>query len=494
MTYYITTAIDYPNGTPHAGHLYERLIADCYARWHRFMGERVYFLTGTDENGQKLQLSAEKAGEKDTLTYVTKNMAAFKKLLVDFEISNDDFIRTTEERHKKTVAWFWDTLEAQGDIYLGTYKGNYCYDCEAFYPENQAPDGLCPNHHKALVEVEEEGYQFKLSKYASWIQNYIESHKDFIFPSSAREEMLGRLRGDELRDLSISRPNKGWGIALPKHSSHVVYTWFDALINYYVPVFTEQWPKDIWPADTHVIGKDITWFHTVIWPIMLHAAGLEVPRQVHVHGMVLAEDGKKMSKSLGNVLDPYDIFGKLPLDSIRYGFLRSISSGSDGRLSLGILVERHNHELANEFGNMVSRCIKLSLKRIGPDVKPKELSFSLTGLSQVVSQEMKDNMHHRALDAIWSGVAKINAYLNEVEPWRIKDDDVRFSQVMYTCLHGIYVLSILLKPFLPDASDKVLAWLGKPNCETLPLTFEQTSFTLSDPEPLFARLTETPKA
>lgn len=493
MNYYITTAIDYPNGSPHAGHLYERLIADCYARWHRFLGDKVYFLTGTDENGQKLQLSAEKAGVKDTLTYVTKNMEAFKKLLVDFEISNDDFIRTTEERHKEAVAWLWAKLEAKGDIYLGSYKGNYCYDCEAFYPENQAPDGNCPNHHKPLVEVEEEGYQFKLSSYGSWIQNYIESNKDFIFPSSAREEMLGRLRGDELRDLSISRPNKGWGIPLPGNSKHVVYTWFDALINYYVPVFKGQWPIEIWPADTHVIGKDITWFHCVIWPIMLHAAGIEIPRQVHVHGMVLAEDGKKMSKSLGNVLDPYEIFGKLPLDSIRYGFLRGISSGNDGRLSLGILMERHNHELANEFGNMVSRCIKLSLKRLGPEIKPLELSFDLSDIAGQVVLEMKDNMHHRALDSIWAGVAKINAYLNEVEPWRIKDDEAKFAQVMYTCLHGIYVLSSLLKPFLPHASDKVLGWLGKPSCERLPTGFERVGFLLSDPEPLFARIQDGSK-
>lgn len=487
-TFYITTAIDYPNGLPHAGHLYEKLVTDCYARWHRFMGDDVLFLTGTDENGQKLQISAEKAGENSTLDFVTKNADAFKKFMQDLNTIHNDFIRTTEERHHSTVAWFWSNLESKGDIYFDRYKGNYCYDCESFYPENQAPDGICPNHGKALVPLEEEGYFFRMSRYEGWIKDYIENNKKFIFPSSAREEMLGRLRGDDLRDLSISRPNKGWGIPVPGNPSHIIYTWFDALINYYAPIHSGQWPKSIWPANCHIIGKDITWFHTVIWPIILHAAGLEIPRQVHVHGMLLAEDGRKMSKSLNNSLDPYDLINKFPLDSIRYTLLRHISSGSDGRASVGITTERHNNELANELGNMVSRCIKLSLKRIGHHLNPTDLDFDLSSIATLVTKEMDESMHNRALDAIWSGVTKINAYLNEFEPWRIKDDEARFARIMYTCLHGIGVIASLLKPFLPDASDKILGLLGLDPCLRLPKDFPKIDFNLSDPQPLFARI------
>lgn len=489
--FYITTAIDYPNGTPHVGHLYERLVADCYARWNRFIGNDVHFLTGTDENGQKLQISAEAAGEPDTLSYVTKNVQSFKRLLQEFEISNDDFIRTTEQRHIDTVTWLWNTLVEKGDIYFGRYTGNYCFDCESFYPDNQAPDGNCPNHGKPLSQVEEKGYQFKMGTYGNWIASYIESNKDFIFPSSAREEMLGRLKGEELRDLAISRPNKGWGIPVPGDHEHVVYTWFDALINYYVPIFKTQWPKTVWPANMHVIGKDITWFHAVIWPIMLKAANLELPKQIHVHGMVVAEDGKKMSKSLGNTLDPFEIKSLFPLDSIRYGFLRGISSGRDGKMGISILTERHNSELANEFGNMVSRCIKLTQKRLGSEIAPAQLQFDLSSISGLVAEEMSGNQHHKALDTIWSGVSRINVFLNEVEPWRIKDDDEKFYKTMYTCLHGIYVLASLLKPFLPNASDRVLSWLGMPSSEKLMTQYQCQKFTLSEPDPLFARITES---
>jgi len=491
--YFVTTAIDYPNGVPHAGHLYEKLVADCYARWHRHRGDEVFFLTGTDENGQKLQISAEKSGQQDTLDFVTKNAQGFQKFCNDLQLTNSDFIRTTEQRHVDAVYWFWEKLQAKGDIYFDRYKGNYCYDCESFYPENQAPDGQCPHHGTKLIEVEEEGYFFKMSRYGQWIKDYIESHKHFIFPDSAREEMLGRLRTDELRDLSISRPNKGWGIPVPNHPQHVIYTWFDALINYYAPVFSHQWPANVWPASCHVIGKDINWFHSVIWPIMLHGVGLEIPRLIHVHGMVLAEDGRKMSKSLNNALDPYELIAKFPLDSIRYAFLRGISSGNDGRLSVGMVTDRHNNELANELGNMVSRCIKLTMKRIGVQLSPMPLDFELSGIADLVERDMASNMHNRALDEIWTGVAKINAYLNEVEPWRIKDDDQKFHRVMYTCVHGIFVLASLLKPFLPDASDKVLAWLGMSHCENFGNKFETPLFHLSDPLPLFARF-ETVKS
>lgn len=489
--FYITTAIDYPNGAPHFGHAFEKIVADTYARWNRFLGHKTYFLTGTDENGQKLQIAAEASGSSDVLGFVGKNAQVFKKLCEDLKITNDDFIRTTEKRHVDVAKYFWETLEKNDDIYLGKYSGNYCYDCEQFYPDNQIEDGKCPSHGKSLTYVEEEGYFFRQSKYSDWITSYINEHQDFIFPSSARKEMLGRLKADKLEDLSISRLTKGWGITVPGHEEHVMYTWFDALMNYYAPVHSGDFEAEAWPCSSHVIGKDITWFHAVIWPIMLHAMGIALPKQIHVHGMVLDENGKKMSKSLGNVVDPYDLINQFPNDTIRYYMLRSISSGQDGKVSFAGVKERHNNELANEFGNLVNRAVKLSLKRIGSsiDASSHELEFNLAEETvTAVKSHMAHNMHHLAIDSIWEGVSRLNTYLNDKEPWRIKDDPKKFGDVMYTSLHGVYVLGTLFTPFLPEAAAKIQGYLGIEPVSVLLGSFAKRDFLLTDPQALFARM------
>lgn len=490
-TFYITTAIDYPNGKPHLGHAYEKLVTDTYARWARFIGKETFFLTGTDENGQKLQLSAEKAGAKDVMSFVTENSDGFKQLCGELKISNDDFIRTTEKRHIETAQKLWTKLVESGDLFLGSYEGMYCFDCEQFYPENQAEDGMCPSHNIPLTHVKEEGYKFKLSKYHGWIQNYIESNEDFIFPKSAREEMLGRLRSEPLKDLSFSRLSKGWGIPVPGDDKHVIYTWGDALINYFTPIANGDFPEKAWPADKHIIGKDISWFHIIIWPCMLHALGMELPKQVHVHGMVLDENGKKMSKSLGNVIDPYEMMENFPNDTIRYYLLRGVPSGSDGKASMAGLKSRHNNELANELGNLVNRAIKLSLKKISPSISSSNHSMEFN-LEELIVDDMKtlmeSNLHHKALDKFWEGVSKLNTYLNDKEPWKIKDDPESFGNIMYTCLHGVYVLAVMAKAFMPKASEKMLCYLGVEDITTIPDSFPKRDFELTDPKPLFMRM------
>ena len=490
-TYYITTAIDYPNGRPHLGHAYEKVIADTYARWARFIGKKTYFLTGTDENGQKLQLSAAQAGENSVMEFVSKNAEGFKQLCSDLMITNDDFIRTTEKRHLDTATHFWKELFSNGDIYLGTYEGHYCISCEQFYPENQMVDGKCPVHDIPLEYRKEEGYKFKLSRFHDWIQSYIENNESFIFPKSAREEMLGRLRTDPLRDLSFSRKSSGWGIPVPDDNSHVIYTWGDALINYYTPIYNKTYPASVWPPDVHVIGKDISWFHAIIWPCMLKALEMPLPKQVHVHGMVLDGNGRKMSKSLGNVIDPYEMLNEFPNDTVRYYLLRNIPSGSDGKASMDGLKKRHNNELANELGNLVNRAIKLSLKKISPQIKADdhELEFNVADLIvEDIKRLMTASYHHQALDKFWEGVSKLNTYLNDKEPWKIKDDPKAFGDIMYTCLHGVYVLAIMSKAFMPSAHVQILNYLGLDELQVIPESFEKLDFNLSDPKPLFMRM------
>lgn len=324
------------------GHAYEKVVSDVYARWYRLIGRDVFFLTGTDENGQKLVKAAESA-KQQTLPYVDSQVLHFKKLCQSLHISNDDFIRTTEQRHIDTCQALWQKLEKKGDIYFGEYEGQYCLACESFYTDLQAPDGKCPVHGSALELVKEKGFFFKLSAYSDWVKNYIESHPDILCPASVRKEMLNRISKEPIRDLSISRPSAGWGIPVPGASDYVMYTWFDALINYYTAVQPSERAK-YWPADIHVIGKDIVWFHTVIWLSMLKALDLPLQKQVYVHGMVLGQDGRKMSKSLNNGVDPLWVLEKFPIDSFRYYLLRAIPSGMDGAFVTADLLARHNNE------------------------------------------------------------------------------------------------------------------------------------------------------
>ncbi|MBC7540071.1 MAG: methionine--tRNA ligase [Bacteriovorax sp.] len=493
--FYITTAIDYPNGIPHMGHALEKVISDAYNRWHKFLGFETYFVTGTDENGQKL-LEAAKAAGIPTQEYVDTNSAKFKKLSHDLNVSNDDFIRTTEKRHIDVCNELWTKLEKKGDVYFGVYSGQYCLACESFYTETQAPDNICPAHNTTLVKKEEEGYFFKMSSYQEWIISYIKTHPTFIVPQSSYNEMLSRLEGDKLRDLPISRPNENWGIPVPGNPKFVMYTWFDALINYYAAVAHTDKEK-FWPASMHVIGKDITWFHTVIWPIMLHAADIAIPKQVYVHGMILAEDGKKMSKSLGNVVDPNDMLAKYPLDSFRYYLLRAIPAQNDGRFSEKELIEKQNAELGNSYGNLIMRVLKLYLKDNAP-------TLDGTGVTQEVNfddcfKKMKEYMekreHNRALEVLWEGVNSMNQYVNIKEPWKLKEDKVALKQVVYNCVYSIHALSTLLSPFLPDTALKALQPLGVQLGRFEDVKFGTTTYELTEPTPLFPKidLPEAPK-
>jgi methionyl-tRNA synthetase len=493
--FYITTAIDYPNGTPHMGHALEKIVSDAYARWYKFLGFETYFLTGTDENGQKLLESAKAAGVEPQ-AYVDTNSANFKKLCANLKISNNDFIRTTEARHHNVCNELWKKLETKGDVYFGVYSGQYCLACESFYTDTQAPDNICPAHNTQLTKKEEEGYFFKMGAYQDWIISYIKTHPTFIVPQSSYNEMLSRLEGDKLRDLPISRPNEGWGIPVPGNPKFVMYTWFDALINYYSAIaHTDQ--EKYWPASMHVIGKDITWFHTVIWPIMLHAADIAIPKQVYVHGMILAEDGKKMSKSLGNVVDPNDMLAKYPLDSFRYYLLRAISAQSDGRFSEKELIEKHNAELGNSYGNLIMRVLKLYLKDNAP-------TLDGVGVTQEVNfdecfKKMKDHMdkreHNRALEALWEGVNSMNQYVNTKEPWKLKEDKVALKQVVYNCVYSIHALSTLLSPFLPDTAINALQPLGVKLGSFEEVKFGSIIYELTEPSALFPKidLPEAPK-
>ncbi|MBC7430057.1 MAG: methionine--tRNA ligase [Bacteriovorax sp.] len=486
--FYITTAIDYPNGKPHMGHALEKIVSDAYARWHNFLGYETYFVTGTDENGQKLIESA-KANGMETQAYVDENSNIFKKLCSDLKISNNDFIRTTEKRHHDVCISLWNKLEKKGDVYFGVYSGQYCLSCESFYTETQASDNICPAHGIPLTLKEEEGYFFKMSAYQDWIISYIKTHPTFIVPTSSYNEMLSRLEGDKLRDLPISRPNENWGIPVPGNPKFVMYTWFDALINYYAAIAGTPNEK-FWPASMHVIGKDITWFHTVIWPIMLHAADIEIPKQVYVHGMILAEDGKKMSKSLNNVIDPNEMLKKYPLDSFRYYLLRAIPAQNDGRFFEKELIEKHNAELGNSFGNLIMRVIKLYLKDNAPTLSgegiTQEVNFDDNFAKMKVFMEKRE--HNRALETLWEGVNSMNQYVNAKEPWKLKEDKAALKQVVYNCLYSIHAISTLLTAFLPDTAEKALHPLGVKLGKFEDVKFGKITYELTEPMPLFPKI------
>ena len=485
MRFYITTAIDYPNGRPHMGHAYEKVITDVYARWNRMLGRETFFLTGTDENGQKLIKAAEEAKE-ETLSYVDRQVDVFRDLCRSLKISNDDFIRTSEPRHHKVVQWLWKRLDDRGEIYQGDYEGWYCLACENFYTEMQAEDMKCPVHQSPLEKVKEKGYFFRLSKYESWIKEYIAENESFIVPNSARKEMLQRIKSDPIRDLSVSRPNAGWGIPVPGDEKYVVYTWFDALINYYTAVKD----KSFWPAQVHVIGKDITWFHTIIWPAMLKAADLEIPEQIYVHGMVLGQDGRKMSKSLGNGVDPLEVIANFPIDSFRYYLLRAIPSGQDGAFVTQDLVMRHNNELANDYGNLLMRVVKLTMKKFGTEITPETVAnkLNLDKLGDEMQDAMERREHHRALEKLWEKVNEINLYLNQEEPWKIKDDPGKLKEVLYNALSGIQVVGFYVKAFMPNVSQKTLESLGCPETTQADLVFGKQTFQLSEPEMIFPKI------
>lgn len=459
--FYVTTAIDYPNAKPHLGHAYEKIIADVMARWHRLKGDDVFFLTGMDEHGQKIERASVKAG-KTPQEFLDEMAVFYKDLCKRLNISYDDFIRTTEERHIKVSKEIFQKVFDKGDIYKGFYEGSYCVSCEAFYTEKDAPDGKCPIHKTDLELVKEDSYFFKLGKYKSQIVEHIKNNKNFILPESRRNEILNRLEND-LKDLSVSRVSLKWGIPLPIDPNHVIYVWFDALLNYISALdYPNEKFEKYWPADVQNIGKDISWFHTVIWPAILLAADIELPKTVFVHGLINI-GGEKLSKTRGISVDPFGLVDKYGADAVRYFLLREIPLGEDGDFSEEALVQRINSELADSLGNLVNRVLVMVEKNFDGFVPKASEGSSVKGFAlnivKAVENSMNEFQFHNALNDIFYLVNESNRYINEKKPWEIKDRK-ELEAVLYNLLESLRFIAILLHPFIPETSEKIFDQLG----------------------------------
>jgi methionyl-tRNA synthetase len=471
--FYLTTPIYYVNAEPHLGHAYTTIIGDAMARWHRLAGDRVWFLTGTDEHGDKIAQAAAKAGISPQAN-AERVSASFREAWRRLGISNDDFIRTTEPRHEKIVQKILQALWEAGEIYLGRYGGNYCFGCERFYTEKEIVDGKCPDHLTPLTWIEEENYFFKMSKYQTWLIEEIQRRPDMIRPERYRNEILGFLR-EPLQDLSISRPRTRleWGIPLPFDDKFVTYVWFDALINY---VSALGGPGDtryetFWPVVEHLIGKDILKPHAVYWPCMLKAAGIPLYRHLNVHGYWRIGGGK-MSKSVGNVVEALALADKYGNDAFRYFVMREMVFGLDADFSEEAFVARLNADLANDLGNLASRASTLIVNFAGGVVPPA----TATGAEeQVVARAferavtdaraaMEEYAFQRALSAIWEFIAVVNRYVDASAPWELKKDPAkqpRLHAVLYTLAESLRGLGLVLAPFVPDAAAKIRAALGQ---------------------------------
>jgi len=451
--FYLTTAIDYVNAKPHLGHAYEKICSDVIARWHRLRGDDVFFLTGTDENAQKNEQAA-KSAKTDTKSFVEKNSRIFQKLCRVLDISNDYFIRTTDPKHFKVSQDIFRKVYKKGDIYKGFYEGYYCSGCEAFLTEKNLNKGRCPEHGTKPEWLKEESYFFKMSKYQSEILNLL-SQKGFVLPDSRRVEMLNRIKDEGLKDISVSRINLDWGIPVPFDKKHRIYVWFDALINY---VSALDYPgrkyRRYWPANVHIIGKGINWFHTVIWPSMLLSLGIPVPKSVFVHGYVNIR-GRKMSKSAGDVVDPIELSEKYGSDAVRYFIVRDIPFGQDGEFSEEALKARINGELLSDLGNLTSRVLTLSQKcktfRGKPELD-KKLDFGK------IDKLMLDYDLHTALNEVWNFIRAVNKYINDKEPWKLQGKDL--ENVIYNLLESLRIIAILIEPFIPETAEKINKQLG----------------------------------
>ncbi len=445
--FYVTTAIDYVNAEPHIGHAYQKIIADVLARWHKLRGEKVWFLTGTDEHGLKLSRSANEAGlsEKEFVDGMAKKFKeAWKSLNIDY----NRFIRTTDKDHEKFVQEFIKKIEK--DIYKGVYEGYYCVNCEAYVTEKDLVNGECPYHPGRKVErIKEETYYFKLSKYQDKLLELYEKNPEFILPKVRRNEIKNRVK-EGLQDLSITRTNFSWGIPFPLDKKHVVYVWFDALLNYLSGAGKNQ---EFWPASLHILGKDNGWFHAVIWPAMLFSAGYELPKTVFIHGF-LSFNGQKISKSLGNVISPQYLAKKYGADSIRYFVCRQFpfAEGKDGDFSEKALVERHNNELANKLGNLVSRVSSLA-EKFGLEKTENQLIKKLE--LKEIKEKMESYELDKALDLIFSFIDNCNEYVQENKLWQTGD-----KKKLYELVDSLKVISILLWPFIPETCEKIAKHFG----------------------------------
>ncbi len=482
--FYITTPIYYPSDKFHIGHCYTTVIADAIARYKRLSGYDVFFQTGTDEHGAKIANKAM-GGNKSPKEYVDEIIKDAKDLWESLDITYDFFIRTTDESHKKSVQEIFTTLYNQGDIYKGTYTGLYCIPCESFWTENQLIEGKCPDCNREVKIVEEEAYFFKLSKYQKKLEDLYKNNPDFILPISRKNEMVNNFIKPGLEDLCVTRTSVDWGIKVPFDEKHTIYVWIDALSNYitslgYPDKNNEKFLK-YWPADLHLVGKEITRFHVIIWPILLMALGEDIPKKVFSHGWLVINNNK-ISKSLGNYEDPRIYIEKFGVDAIRYYLLKEVSLGADGNFSIDALIARTNADLVNTLGNLVTRTVSMSHKYFRGIVKNTEvlcdvdqdLINSANNLKDKVDEKMQDLKINEALDAIMEQIHKTNKYVDDTTPWVLAKDENNFERlntILYNLLESIRITSILLKPFIPSTSEKILNVLNTKETDFDTLTF-----------------------
>ena len=505
--YYITTAIAYTSGKPHIGNTYEVVLADAIARYKRQQGYDVFFQTGTDEHGQKIELKAEEAGITPK-EFVDNVSTEIKRIWDLMNTSYDKFIRTTDEDHEKQVKKIFKKMYAKGDIYKGHYEGMYCTPCESFFTESQLVDGKCPDCGRPCVPAKEEAYFFKMSKYADKLIDYINTHPDFIQPESRKNEMMNNFLLPGLQDLCVSRTSFKWGIPVDFDPKHVVYVWLDALTNYITGIgydcdgeSTEQF-KQLWPADLHLIGKDIIRFHTIYWPIFLMSLDLPLPKQVFGHPWLLQGDGK-MSKSKGNVLYADELVDFFGVDAVRYFVLHEMPFENDGVITWELMVERLNSELANTLGNLVNRTISMSNKYFGGVVENKgaaeevdeDMKAFVLGIPKKVEAKMEKLRVADAMTEVFTLFKRLNKYIDETMPWALAKDEAkkdRLATVLYNLVEGICIGATLLKSFMPETTERILKQLNAQDRELQELDtfglYPSGAKVTDKPEILFARL------
>lgn len=503
--FYLSTAIAYTSSKPHIGNTYEIVLADAIARFKRLEGYDVYFQTGTDEHGEKIE---QKAKENNVLTqeYVDEIALEVRRIWDVMNTSYDKFVRTTNPSHKETVSKIFKKLYDQGDIYKGYYEGHYCTPCESFFTESQLVDGKCPDCHREVITNKEEAYFLKLSNYAKWLEEYIEANPKFIQPESRKNEIVNNFIKPGLQDLCVSRTSFKWGVPVSFDEKHVVYVWIDALSNYitflgYTPEEQTETFKQYWPCDVHIIGKDILRFHTIYWPVILKALDLEMPKQIFGHPWVMF-DNDKMSKSKGNVCFADELVNLFGVDAIRYYFLHEIPFAQDGNFTLELLIERINSDLANVLGNLVNRTISMSQKYFdGVVLNPKvyeDIDFELIDLVKDTKEKAINYMNEYkvtdALDSIFDIFRRCNKYIDETTPWILAKEESkkdRLATVLYNLLESIRQGAVLLSPFLPDTSQKIFHQLNTQNMSMDSLEdFDglDLEIKLNNPVPLFIRI------
>jgi methionyl-tRNA synthetase len=472
MSFYVTTPIYYVNAAPHLGHAYTTIAADVMARHHRQRGEQVFFLTGTDEHGEPVADAAHALGiEPQELA--DRNAERFKALAPQLAASNDFFIRTTDPQHEAKVQEVLSKVRENGFVYEGTYEGWYCPRCADFKADSEIDEGnRCPIHHIELTREQEENYFFKLSAFQGRLEQLYSEHEDFVLPRTRYNEALSFIHSG-LRDVPLTRHKLTWGVQVPWDPEHVFYVWFDALLNYYTALSYARTGEDLtaefWPASYHLIGKDILRFHAVYWPALLMAAELELPEHIFVHGFLLM-DGEKMSKSLGNVLDPFAVIERFGADALRFYLLREVPLGQDGSVSTASFELRYEGELANELGNLASRSFGMIARYRDGALSSGELDPALAadfeGLRELVAAQIDRAELTLALDQIWQRVKRMNQYVEEQAPWKLAKDDARageLDRVLRTLAEGLRTVTVLLWPYLPASAERLLAALGAPD-------------------------------